>query len=86
MESNWSIIRKYGSQSVMRLRLNQPIMREVIEKMVESTESDCLTESVREENAEESQLMRDQTIRKTMKGLRKYKSMMRKLIERVMIK
>ena len=45
MESMWSIIRRYGTQSVMRVGLNQPIMREVIEKMMESTESDGLTES-----------------------------------------
>ena len=78
MESSWSIIRRYGAQSVMR-----PIMRDVIEKMVESTESDGLTESVTEESAEESPIMRDQPIRRTKKGLRKYKSMVRKVKERV---
>ena len=51
MESTWSIIRRYGAQSVMR-----PIMRDVIEKMVESTESDGLTESVTEESAEGARL------------------------------
>ena len=52
LEITWSIIRRYGTQSVVRVRLNQPIMREVIEKMIESTESDDLTESVTEESAE----------------------------------
>ena len=72
MENTWSIIRRYGNQSVMRGGLNQPLMREVIEKMVESTESDGLTESVKEESADESPIMRDQPIRRTKKGLRKY--------------
>ena len=63
----------------MRVGLNQPIMREVIEKMVESTECDGLTE----DSAEESPIMRDQPIRRAKKGLRKYKSMVRKLKERV---
>ena len=83
MESTWSIIRRDGTQSVMRVGLNQPIIRKVIEKMMESTESDCLTESVTEESAEESPIMRDQPIRRTKKGLRKYKSVVRKLRERV---
>ena len=56
MESTWSIIRRYGTQSVMRVGLNKPIMREVIEKMVESTESDGLTESVTEESARRARL------------------------------
>ena len=59
------------------------IMRDVIETMVESTESDGLTESVTEESAEESPIMRDQPIRRTKNGLRKYKSMVRKVKERV---
>ena len=37
MESTWSIIRRYGNP-VMRVGLSQPIMREVIEKIVESEE------------------------------------------------
>ena len=83
MESTWSIIRRYGTQSVMRVGLNQPIMREVIEKMMESTESDGLTESVTEESAEESPIMRGRSVRRARKGLKKYKSMVRKLKERV---
>ena len=64
MESTWGIIQRYATQSVMRVVLNQPIMRELIEKMVESTESDGLTE----ESAEESPIMRDQSNRRTKKG------------------
>ena len=71
MKSAWNINRRYGTQSVMRVGLNQPIMHEVIEKLVESTESISLTESVTEESAEESTIMRDQPIRRTKKGLRK---------------
>ena len=52
MEITWSIIWRYGTQLVMRVGLNHPIMREVIEKIVESTESGGLTESVTEESAE----------------------------------
>ena len=83
MESTLSIIRRYGTQPVMRVGLNQHIMREVIEKMRESTESDGLTQSVTEESVEEVRIMRDQPIRRTKKGLRNYKSMVRKLKERV---
>ena len=71
MECTWAVIRRYGTQSVMRVGLSQAIMRELIEKTTESTESDGLTESVTEKNAEESPIMRDQPIRKTKKGLRK---------------
>ena len=79
MESTWSIIRRYDNQSVMRVGLNQPIMRETIENMVDSTESDGLTESFTEESAEERPIKRDQPIRRTKEGLKKYKSMVRKL-------
>ena len=54
MERTWSVIRRCGTQSVMRVRLNQPIMREVMEKMMEFTESDIVTETVTDESAEES--------------------------------
>ena len=86
MESIWDIIQKYGTQSVMRVGLNQPIMLEVIEKMVESTESDGLTESVTEESAEESPIMRDQSNRRTKKGRRKYKSMVRKKLKKRVVR
>ena len=38
IESTWSIIRRYDIQCMMRVGLNQPIMRDVTEKMMESTE------------------------------------------------
>ena len=79
MESTWSIIRRYGTQSVIRVGLNQSIRRELIEKMMESNKSDGRTESAMEKKAEESPIMRDQTIRRAKKGLRKYQSMVRKL-------
>ena len=63
--------------------LNQPLMREVVEKIIESTESDGLTESVTEASAEESAIKRDQPIKSTRKGLRKFKSIVRKLKNRV---
>ena len=43
----------------MKLGLNQLIMREVFEKLLKPTESDRLTESVTEDNAEESTFVID---------------------------
>ena len=63
--------------------LNQPFKREVLGKMTEPTESDNLTESITEESAEESPVMRDQLVKRAMEGLRKYKFMARKLERRV---
>ena len=83
MESTLSIIRRYGTQSVIRVVLNQPIMRKVKEKLMESTESDGLSESVTEESAEESPIMRGRSVRRARKGLRKYNSMVKKLEDRV---
>ena len=34
MERTWDVIRRYGTQSVMNVGLNQPIMREVLEKIM----------------------------------------------------
>ena len=34
MERTWDVIRRYGTQSVMKVGLNQPIMREVLEKLM----------------------------------------------------
>ena len=65
----------------MRVGLNQPIKREVIGKMMEFTESDGLTESVTDEGAEESPIMQGRHVRRARKGLRKYKSRVRKLKE-----
>ena len=52
MERSWDVIRRYGTQSIMKVGLNQPIMREVLEKRVNSMESDVLTESVTEDSAD----------------------------------
>ena len=46
MERTWDVIRRYETQSVMKVGLNQPIMSEVLGKLMSSTESDVLTESV----------------------------------------
>ena len=62
---------------------NESGVSQNIEKMMESTESDSLTESVTEEIAEESPIMRGQPVRRARKELKKYKSMVRKLKERV---
>ena len=49
MERTWDVIRKYGTQSVMKVGLSQPIMRDVLGKLMSSVESDVLTESVTED-------------------------------------
>ena len=43
-ERTWDVIRRYGTQSVRKVGLNQPIMREVLGKLMRPTESDGLTE------------------------------------------
>ena len=43
MERTWDVIRRDVTQSVMKVGLNQPIMREVLEKILNSLESDVLT-------------------------------------------
>ena len=58
-------------------------MQNIVEKMMESTESDSLTESITEESAKESPIMRGRLVRRSRKGLKKYKSKVRKLKERV---
>ena len=83
MKSTWDVIRRYGTQSVMRVGLNHPMRCEVMGKLMKLTESNGLTESVTEESAEESPVMRDQPVKRTKKGLRIYKSMVRKLKSRV---
>ena len=44
MERTWDVILRYRTQSVMMVRLDQPILREVLEKLMSSVESDVLTE------------------------------------------
>ena len=68
------MIRKYGTQSVMKAGLNQPIMREVLEKLINSTESDVLTESVMEDSAADHQTTKTQPIRRAKKGLKRLRS------------
>ena len=53
MERSWDVIRRYGTQSIMKVGLNQPTMREVLEKIMNSMESDVLTESVTEDSADD---------------------------------
>ena len=36
MERTWDVIRRYGTQSVMKVGFDQPIMREVLEKLMSS--------------------------------------------------
>ena len=40
MEKTWDLIRRYGTQSAREVGLNQPIMREVLDKLMSSVESD----------------------------------------------
>ena len=48
---------RYGTQSVIKVGLNQPIMREILRKLIEPADSDGLTESFREESAEKIQIV-----------------------------
>ena len=57
----------------MKVGLNQPIMREVLGKLMSSVESDVLTESVTEDSADDHQIMRKLPDRRAKKGLKKLK-------------
>ena len=59
MERTSDVIRRYGTQSVMKVGLNQTIMREVLEKLMSSVESDVLTESATEDSADDQQITRE---------------------------
>ena len=63
MERTWDVIRRYGTQSIMKVGLNQPIMREVLEKIMNSVESDVLTESVTKDSADDQQITRKLPVR-----------------------
>ena len=65
------MIRKHRTQSVRKVGLNQPIMREVLEKLMSSTESDVLTDSVMEDSAADHQTTKAQPIRRAKKGLKR---------------
>ena len=67
MERTWDVIRRYGTQSVMKVGLNQRIMREVLEKLTGSVESDVLTESVTEDSADDQQITRKLPVRRAKK-------------------
>ena len=73
MERTWDVIRRYGTQSVMKLGLNQPIMREVLEKLMSSVESDVLAESVTKDSADHQQITRKLPVRRAKKGLKRLK-------------
>ena len=73
MERSWDVIRRYGTQSIMKVGLNQPIMREVLEKIMSSMESDVLTESVTEDSADDQQVTKKLPVRRARKGLKRLK-------------
>ena len=73
MERSWDVIRRYGTQSIMKVGLKQPIMREVLEKIMNSMESDILTESVTEDSADDQQVTKKLPVRRAKKGLKRLK-------------
>ena len=73
MERSWDVIRRYGTQSIMKVGLNQPIMREVLEKIMNSIESDVLTESVTEDSADDQQVTKKIPVRRAKKGPKRLK-------------
>ena len=73
MERSRDVIRRYGTQSIMKVGLNQPIMREVLEKIMNSIESDVLTESVTEDSADNQQVTKKLPVRRAKKGLKRLK-------------
>ena len=74
MERTRDAIRRYGTQSVIKLGLNQHIIRGVLEKLTSSTESDVLTESVMEDSADDHQTTKRHSIRRAKKGLKRLRS------------
>ena len=73
MEGSWDVIRRYGTQSIMKVGLNQPIMREVLGKIMNSMESDVLTESVTEDSADDQPVRKKLPVRRARKGLKRLK-------------
>ena len=57
----------------MKVGLNQPIMREVLEKIMNSIESDDMTESVTEDSADDQQVTKKLPVRRARKGLKRLK-------------
>ena len=79
IETTGNVIRGYGTQPVMKLILNQPIMSEIFKNTIKPAESDGLTESATEESAKKSSTVQDEPVKGAKKRLRNYKSMARKL-------
>ena len=73
MERSWDVIRRYGTQSIMKVGLNEPIMRAVREKIMNSIESDVLAKSVTEDSADDQQVTKKLPIRRAKKGLKRLK-------------
>ena len=73
MKRTRDVIRRYGTQSVMKVGLNQPIMREVQDKLMSSAESDVLTDSVTEDGDDDQQITRKLPVRRAKKGLKRLK-------------
>ena len=68
MERTWDVIRRYGTQFVMKVGLNQPVKREILEKIMSYVESDVLTESVTEDSADDQQITRKLSVRRAKKA------------------
>ena len=60
-------------QSIMEVGLNQPITREVLGKLMSSTESDGWTKSVTEDRADDYQITRKQPVKRAKKGPKRFK-------------
>ena len=74
MKRSWDVIVRYGTQSIMKVGLNQPIMREVLEKIMNTIESDVQrTESVTEDSADDQQDTKKLSVRRARKGLKRLK-------------
>ena len=71
MERTWDVIRRHGTQSVMKVGLNQAIMREVLGKLMSIADSDVLTESFTEDSADDHQIMRKLPVRRAKKRLKR---------------
>ena len=73
MERTWDVIRRYGTQSIMKVGLNQPIMREFLWKIMNPVESDVLSESNTENSADDQQITGKLPVRRAKKGLKRLK-------------
>ena len=67
------MIRRYGMQSITKVGLNQPIMHEVLEKILNSIESDVLIESVTEDSADDQQVTKKLPVRRARRGIKRLK-------------